>query len=87
MTSMTNAEKIEFLNSVVFELHKSTYAACVQLGINPETLNIETHNSEEFLSLFPANGQRKDHIACVVINRNMANLAAANKKLDELNNV
>ena len=85
MTSMTNAEKIELLNNVVFELHKNTYTNCLKLGIDPETLNTETHNPEEFISLFSKNPH--DHIACVVINRNIANLVAANKKLDELNNV
>ena len=84
MTSMTNAEKIEFLNSVVFELEKNIYVTCLKLEINPETLNIETHNPEEFISLFSKNVH--DHTECVIINRHMANLAAAKKKLDELNN-
>ena len=84
MTSMTNAEKIEFLNSVVFELHKNIYITCLKLEINPETLNIETHNPEEFISLFSKN--MHDHTECAIINLNMANLAAVNKKLDELNN-
>lgn len=92
MTSMTNTEKIEFLNNVVFELEKNIYAYCVQLGIDAATLNIETHNLEELLSLFSEQApfgfraHPKDHMACVIITRNIANLIAANKKLDELNN-
>ena len=81
---MTNAEKIEFLNNVVFELEKNIYVTCLKLEINPETLNIETHNPEEFILLFSKNIH--DHTECVIINRHMANLAAAKKKLDELNN-
>ena len=86
MTSVTNTEKIEFLNNIVVELHKNTYAACIALGIDAETLNIETHNLEELLSLFSGSVHSKDHKACVIIARNMANLIAVNKKLDELNN-
>jgi len=87
VTSMTNTEKIEFLNNVVFELHKSIYAACVASGINEETLNIETYNSEEFISLFSESMHREDHVAKKNIDRNMVNLIVVNKKLDELNNV
>ena len=93
MTSVTNTEKIEFLNNIVVELHKNTYAACIALGIDAATLNIETHNLEELLSLFSEQApfgfrvHPKDHMACVIITRNIANLIAVNKKLDELNNV
>ncbi len=86
MTSMTNAEKIEFLNNVVFELHQNIYAYCVALGIDAATLNIETNSLEELLSLFSGSVHPKDHMACVIITRDIANLIAANEKLDELNN-
>ena len=82
---MTNAEKIELLNNIVFELHKDIYITCIKLGINPETLNTETHDPEEFILLFSKSP--RDYIACSIINRNMTYLAATNKKLDKLNNV
>jgi hypothetical protein len=83
---MTNIEKIEFLKNIAFKLHKSIYTASVRLGIDAETLNIETHNSEEFIALFPKTVHHEDHIAYSVINSSIAKLIAVNKKLDELNN-
>lgn len=86
VTSMTDTEKIAFLENIVVALHKNIYAACFTLGTDASTLNAWTHNSEEFISLFPADFRGGERIAVLSINRDMSKLIAVNKKLDELKN-
>ncbi len=83
---MTNAEKIEFLNSVVIALHESIYAACLSYGFNVEELNLETYNSEQFMSSPEENLNQLAWMAKNTIDRDMQKLIAVNKKLDELKN-
>lgn len=83
---MTNAEKIEFLNSVVTALHESIYAACLAYGLDVEELNIETYNSEEFMYPPEENLSQLAWLGKNTIDRDMKKLIAVNKKLDELNN-
>lgn len=86
MIFATNTEKIEFLNNIVIELHKSIYASCFALGIDVDTLDIETYNSEEFISSLPERMHYGEHAAGFAINSSMNKLIAVNKKLGELNN-
>lgn len=86
VTSMTNIEKIAFLENVVVVLHKNIYAACFALEIEASALDIETYNSEQFISLFPESMYQAQHAARNTIDRSMNKLIAVNKKLDELNN-
>ena len=83
---MTNAEKIEFLNSVVTALHESIYASCLACGLDVEELNIETYNSEEFVFPPEQNINQLARIAKNTIDSDIKKLIAVNKKLDELKN-
>ena len=83
---MTNAKKIEFLNSVVTALHESIYAACLAYGLDVEEINLETYNSEEFMLPLEENLNQLAWIAKNIIDRDIKKLIAVNKKLDELKN-
>jgi hypothetical protein len=85
-TNMTKADKVSFLTNVVLNLHKEIYSACAILGINPESLNLENFDAEEFLSLCPPEPTRPEWIARNSIIRSVQKLIAVNKKLEELNN-
>ena len=83
---MTNAEKIEFLSSVVTALHETIYAACLAYGLDVEEINLETYNSEEFMLPLEENLNQLARIAKNTIDRDVKKLIAVNKKLDELKN-
>ena len=83
---MTNAEKIEFLSSVVTALHETIYAACLACGLDVEEINLETYNSEEFMLPLEENLNQLARIAKNTIDRDVKKLIAVNKKLDELKN-
>jgi hypothetical protein len=83
---VTNAEKIEFLNSVVISLHQSLYAACLAYGFDSEQLNPETYSSEEFMLPPEQNLNQLAWMGKNTIDRDMKKLIAVNKKLDELKN-
>ena len=83
---MTNAEKIDFLNSVVIALHQSIYGACLAYGLDVEELNIDTYNSEEFMYPPEQNLSQLAWMGKNTIDRDMIKLIAVNKKLDELKN-
>lgn len=83
---MTNAEKIDFLNSIVTALHESIYAACLAYGIDVEELNIETYNSDEFMLPPEQNLNQLAWLGKNTIDRDMKKLIAVNKKLGELKN-
>ncbi len=83
---MTNAEKIEFLSSVVTALHETIYAACLACGLDVEEINLETYNSEEFMLPLEENLNQLVRIAKNTIDRDVKKLIAVNKKLDELKN-
>jgi hypothetical protein len=84
--NMTNADKVVFLTNVVLTLHKDIYSSCALSGIEPDSLNLENFNSEEFLSSFAENGTQSDWLARNAIVRSVEKLIATNKKLEELNN-
>lgn len=86
VTSMTDTEKIAFLENIVVALHKNIYAACFVLGIDGSTLDVSTYNSEEFISSFSKRIIGGEHVAVLAIDRDMGKLIAVNKKLDELKN-
>ena len=83
---MTNAEKIEFLSSIVTALHETIYAACLACGLDVEEINLETYNSEEFMLPLEENLNQLVRIAKNTIDRDVKKLIAVNKKLDELKN-
>jgi hypothetical protein len=83
---VTNAEKIDFLNSIVTALHESIYAACLAYGIDVEELNIETYNSDEFMLPPEQNLNQLAWLGKNTIDRDMKKLIAVNKKLGELKN-
>ena len=83
---MTNAEKIEFLSSIVTALHETIYAACLACGLDVEEINLETYNSEEFMLPLEENLNQLARIAKNTIDRDVKKLIAVNKKLDELKN-
>ena len=83
---MTNAEKIEFLNKAVTELHKNIYVACIECKFDSEELDIENYNSQEFMSSFLDNLSPSPYMARTTIDASMKKLIAIKNKLDELNN-
>lgn len=83
---MTNAEKIDFLNSVVIALHQSIYGACLAYGFDSEQLNLETYNSDEFMLPPEQNLNQLAWMGKNTIDRDMKKLIAVNKKLEELKN-
>jgi hypothetical protein len=84
-TNMTSADKVAFLKNVVLTLHKDIYLACSLSGVDPDSLDLENFNSEEFIASCPENPTQPEWLARNAIVRSVQKLIAVNKKLKDLN--
>ena len=80
---MDSAEKLDALNKAKILLEKEIYTQCCFIGIEPESMDTNSFNHEEFISSVPLNPTNAEWIAYQSISRYMNRLIFINQELEK----